>query len=135
MKCPNCSQESARIITKIIDGKPQTRCHSCGNFSELSHISYLSPLTKQKHQWQRDKFGRDILQPFEIRKGEVAKGWQANKDFIKAYKNEPGKLSKFSISELRDSGVVKKEVAKQAQKMPWGDKTPIPRPKLNRRKK
>ena len=119
----------------MVEGKLQTRCHICGGHSELSRISYLSPKTKQKHQWQREKFGRDILQPFEVRKGQITKGWQPNKDFIKAYKDEPGKLSKFSESELRDSGVVKQEVAKQAQKMPWGDKTPIPRPKLNRRKK
>lgn len=126
MICPTCNSNSARLITKIIDGEVVTRCHVCGGHSEISRIDYSSPRRKQRLQWQREKYAKDIVQPFELRRGEVHKGWRANKDFIKAYKDDPGKLSKFKMEELKESGVVTKKVAEKSREMPLGSGTPKP---------
>lgn len=64
---------------------------------------------KQDIERQRETHGRDLLQPYELRKGEVKKGWQANKQFIKAYKDSPKALEGFTDSELKDAGVKPKE--------------------------
>ena len=115
MKCGNCGKEAGHIKGVMVEGEYQEYCPNCSNLSEIPpKIDYASPKTKQKRQWQREKMAKDIVQPFEVRKGETYKGYQPNKDFIKAYKDSPDKLSMYSEKELKDSGLVTKKQAKQA---------------------
>jgi hypothetical protein len=119
MKCPNCGKETSLIKTKYINGELMHRCHICGDFSELSKIKYESPLASQKRQWQREKHAKDIMQPWEVK--ETRKGWIPNKDFIKAYKNDPDKLSMFSEQELKNSGEVTEKQSRLSRKGKFKD--------------
>jgi len=111
MLCPNCGSQSSRLKTRIVEGEPQTRCHICGDFSELSHFRgpLVSPKTKQRLEWQRESFASDLEQPYELQKGE--KGWKPNKRYIKTYKGDPAKMGMYSQDELKGSGVVSKKEA------------------------
>lgn len=112
MKCPNCSKQVRRMVYQ--QGQWLTPC--CSGISEISNTKYESVKTKQRRQHQRDKFGLDLVQPWEVKKGEVTKGWRPNKDYIKQYSNDPDRLSMFSKSELKTSGVVSEKVANKASK-------------------
>lgn len=48
-------------------------------------------IAEQKRQWQRDKFAKDIIQPF--------KGTGINPDFVKHYPDQAAKM--FHPSEIR----------------------------------
>lgn len=100
MKCPKCGKSIARTV--YTRGEWLTPC--CDGIKEVSKTDYSSPKSKQRLQWQREKHAKDIMQPWEVKK--ASKGWQPNKDFIKAYKDDPSKLSMFSEQELKDSGEV-----------------------------
>ena len=116
MKCPNCGKQTSKTRTRYIDGEMITRCHVCGDFSELGgYPEHLSPLVGKRIQGQREKMAKDIMQPWEVKKGETWKGYQPNKDFIKAYRSDPDKLSIYTEKELKDSGLVTKKQAKQAK--------------------
>ena len=115
MNCNNCGNEASRVRGLMIEGNYVESCPSCSGLSEVPHkIDYASPKSKQKRDWQRETHAKDIMQPFEVRKGQVTKGFQPNKDYIKAYKGTPDKLSMYSETELKDSGLVNKKQAKEA---------------------
>lgn len=115
MKCGGCNSEVGRIRGIMVEGKYQEYCPSCSDLSEVPpKIDYASPKTKQRLQWQRDKMAKDIMQPWEVKKGETHKGYQPNKEFIKAYRGNPDKLSMYTEKELKDSGLVSKKDAKTA---------------------
>ena len=115
MKCGNCNSETGHMIGKIVEGKYIEYCPNCSNLSEVPpKIDYASPKTKQSRQWQREKMAKDIMQPWEVKKGQTHKGYQPNKEFIKAYRGNPDKLSMYTEKELKDSGLVSKKDAKKA---------------------
>ena len=106
----------------MVEGKYQEYCPNCSNLSVIPpKIDYASLKTKQRQQWQREKMAKDIMQPWEVKKGEVWKGYQPNKDFIKAYRDNPDKLSMYTEKELKDSGLVTQKEAKQAKKGKFKD--------------
>ncbi len=111
MQCPTCKSQTSFTKTTIINKKLVTKCHVCGDFSEISGAKYESPLLGQKRQWGREKHAGDILQPWSI---EKRKGWITNKDFIKNYGKDPKKLSVYNEKELKDSGLVSEKTAKKA---------------------
>ena len=122
MKCSGCNSETGRMIGKIEAGKYIEYCPNCSNISEIpSRIDYASPLTKQKRQWQREKYAEDIVQPWEVKRGEVHKGYQPNKDFIKAYGHDADRLSIYTQDELKSTGMVSEKMAKKAKKGKFKD--------------
>jgi hypothetical protein len=115
MKCHKCGKTIARTV--YIHGEWLTPC--CDGIKELSRTDYSSPLQKQRLQRQREKHAKDIMQPWEVK--ETSKGWIPNKDFIKAYKDDPDKLSMFSEQELKNSGEVTEKQAKVSRKGKFKD--------------
>lgn len=106
----------------MIKGKYTEYCPNCSSLSEIPpKIDYASPKTKQRLQWQREKMAKDIMQPWEVKKGQVHKGYQPNKEFIKAYRGNPDKLSMYTEKELKDSGLVTKKDAKKASEGKFKD--------------
>lgn len=133
LTCPKCGKRVTKM-KQLEDGTILTPC--CDGITELGGWpEHMSIKRAQKMQWQRDKYAQDTIQPFEMRHGEVRKGYLPNKDFLKRYKDDPGKLTKFSKSELKDSGVITESVANRAGKMAWGNNTPIKRTKIRSKKK
>lgn len=110
-----CKQgHSVARIVHYADGSylcPQ--CHE--GFSEVGKpFKYMSIPHKQDIERQRETHAGDLMQPFEVRKGE--KDWVPNKKFIKEYKDKPEALAAFSDKELKDSGVISEKVVKSRSK-------------------
>jgi len=112
LRCPKCDKKIGRMLQRA-DGVILTPC--CDGISELTRIDYASPRQKQQREWDRATYIDDITQPWEVKKGEVSKGYQPNPKFIKQYKHEPDKLSMFTEKELKDSGLVTKKEVKRSR--------------------
>ena len=118
MKCPYCHNPIARMVTKY-DSDTKKLIHftpCCSGISELSKTKYTNLKTNQKREWDRQTHALDIEQPWEVRKHEVRKGWQPNPRYIKRYQNDPTRLSMFTESDLKLSGMVTKRIATKASK-------------------
>lgn len=118
MICPTCGKITAATRTYFRDNQTITVCpdENCGNFKPSKTPPHMTSVHKQKIQWQRDKYGADLEQPFEIRKGETHKGWQPNKSFLKVHADHPEVLGGYSEQELQKTGMVTEENIKKSRK-------------------
>lgn len=118
MICPTCSRVTSNTRTYFKDNQLITVCpdDSCGNYKTIKAPPHMTSQHKQKIEWQRNRYGQDLLQPWEVKPGESKRGWQVNKDFVKAHATDPQVLSQYSKEDLQKSGLVTQEVINKSQK-------------------
>jgi hypothetical protein len=122
MICKSCKTQVGRVVGTIYEGRYVEYCPSCAGISEIGIATdYASPRAKQRREWDRSRHAKDIMQPWEMKRGEVKKGWQPNKNYIKAYGSDPDKLSIYTQEELKSTGMVSEKTAKKAKEGKYKD--------------